>query len=151
MGTVFTIDIRDPGAWDAAVAAVVVWLQRVDAVFSTYRADSVVSRLDRGEIALDDPAAKYLTEFNLDPRVTVAHLMHNTSGIRDMLEIAASLARTLAAAQAENGQFAEAIATCRRGEELARKNGDRAMAESLRDCMESFRRGEALRGTQVSH
>jgi len=59
--------------------------------------------------------------------------------------------RTLAAAQAENGQFAEAIATCRRGEELAQKNGDRAMAESLRNCAESFRRGEALRGTQVSH
>jgi len=59
--------------------------------------------------------------------------------------------RTLAAAQAENGQFAEAIATCRRGEELAQKNGDRAMTESLHSCAESFRRGEALRGTQVSH
>src|SRR5213082_1467372 len=59
--------------------------------------------------------------------------------------------RTLAAAQAENGQLAEAIATCRRGEELAQKNGDRAMAESLHRCAESFRRGEALRGTQVSH
>ena len=59
--------------------------------------------------------------------------------------------RTLAAAQAENGQFAEAIATCRRGEELAQKNGDRAMAESLHSCAESFRHGEALRGTQVSH
>jgi len=59
--------------------------------------------------------------------------------------------RTLAAAQAENSQFAEAIATCQRGEELARRNGDRAMAESLRNCAESFRRGEALRGTQVSH
>ena len=59
--------------------------------------------------------------------------------------------RTLAAAQAENGQLAEAIATCRRGEELAQKNGDRAMAESLHNCAESFRRGEALRGTQVSH
>ena len=59
--------------------------------------------------------------------------------------------RTLAAAQAENGQFAEAIATCRRGEELAQKNGDRAMAESLHSCAESFRRGEVLRGTQVSH
>jgi len=59
--------------------------------------------------------------------------------------------RTLAAAQAENGQFAKAIATCRRGEELAQKNGDRAMAESLHSCAESFRRGEALRGTQVSH
>jgi len=59
--------------------------------------------------------------------------------------------RTLAAAQAENGQFAEAIATCRRGMELALENSDRAMAESLHNCAESFRRGEALRGTQVSH
>ena len=59
--------------------------------------------------------------------------------------------RTLAAAQAENGQFAEAIATCLRGEELAQKNGDRAMVESLHNCAESFRRGEVLRGTQVSH
>src|SRR5256886_14931558 len=59
--------------------------------------------------------------------------------------------RTLAAAQAENGRFAEAIATCQRGEQLAQKNGDRAMVESLRDCIESFRRGEGLRGTQVSH
>ena len=59
--------------------------------------------------------------------------------------------RTLAAAQAENGQFAEAIATCQHGEQLARKNGDRAMVESLRDCIEWFRRGKALHGTQVSH
>src|SRR5438067_3074947 len=59
--------------------------------------------------------------------------------------------RTLAAAQAENGQFAEAIATCRRAEELAQKYGGRAMDDSLHSCVESFRRGEALRGTQVSH
>ncbi len=59
--------------------------------------------------------------------------------------------RTLAAAQAENGQFAEAIATCQRGEELARRDGDSAMVESLGNCAESFRRGEALRGTQISH
>jgi tetratricopeptide (TPR) repeat protein len=58
--------------------------------------------------------------------------------------------RTLAAAQAENGQFPDAIASCHRGEELARGNGDQGMAESLRQCAESFRRGEALRGTQVS-
>jgi protein O-mannosyl-transferase len=59
--------------------------------------------------------------------------------------------RTLAAAQAENRLFAEAIATCERGEELAQRNSDHAMAESLRNCIESFRRGEALHGTQVSH
>src|SRR5712691_6106235 len=52
--------------------------------------------------------------------------------------------RTLAAAQAENGQFAEAIATCQRGEELARRDGDSAMVESLGNCAESFRRGAAL-------
>jgi len=59
--------------------------------------------------------------------------------------------RTLAAAQAENGKFAEAIATCGRGQELSERNGDSAMTESLRACMESFQRGEALHRTQVSH
>jgi len=59
--------------------------------------------------------------------------------------------RTLAAARAENGQFAEAIAAAEHAEELATKNGDRTMAENLRECIESFRRGEALHGTQVSH
>ena len=59
--------------------------------------------------------------------------------------------RTLAAAQAEIGNFAEAIRACRRGEELAQRNGDRAMAEGLHDCIESFRRGQALHGTQVAH
>jgi len=59
--------------------------------------------------------------------------------------------RTLAAAQAENGQFNQAIATCRRSQELAERNGDRGMAENLRNCIESFQRGEPLRWTQVSH
>ena len=59
--------------------------------------------------------------------------------------------RTLAAAQAETGQFAEAIASCQHGEELAQRDGDSAMVDSLRNCAESFRRGEALRGTQISH
>ena len=52
MGTAFTIDIRDPGEWTGAVDAVVGWLHRVDAVFSTYRSDSDVSRLRRGELRL---------------------------------------------------------------------------------------------------
>jgi Flp pilus assembly protein TadD len=59
--------------------------------------------------------------------------------------------RTLAAAQAELGQFADAIATADRAEELAKRNGDGAMAENLRECTELFRRGEPLRSTQVSH
>jgi thiamine biosynthesis lipoprotein len=52
MGTVFTIDVRDPGDWTGAIADVVGWLHRVDRVFSTYRPDSDVSRLQRREIRL---------------------------------------------------------------------------------------------------
>ncbi|MFJ3895620.1 FAD:protein FMN transferase [Streptomyces sp. NPDC090083] len=56
MGTVFSFDVRDrptPAIRDA-LAAAVHHLHRVDAVFSTYRADSHISRLDRGEIRLKD-------------------------------------------------------------------------------------------------
>jgi tetratricopeptide (TPR) repeat protein len=58
--------------------------------------------------------------------------------------------RTLAAAQAENGQFQDAVSTCSRAEELANKNGDTAMAKNLHGCVESFRRGEPLHITQGS-
>ena len=54
MGTVFSIDIRDPGPWAEAIAAVTAWLHRVDAVFSTYRADSDISRLQRQEMTIQD-------------------------------------------------------------------------------------------------
>ena len=59
--------------------------------------------------------------------------------------------RTLAAAQAENGQFADAIATAERAAALAQRNGDKATENDLRQCIELFRRGEALHRTQVSH
>ncbi|MER7505199.1 FAD:protein FMN transferase [Nonomuraea pusilla] len=54
MGTVFSFDIRDGEPEEAARALgeAVAWLHRVDAVFSTYRPDSPVSRLGRGEIGL---------------------------------------------------------------------------------------------------
>ena len=50
MGTVFSIDVRDPGDWTGAIADVVAWLRHVDAVFSTYRADSDLSRMRRREL-----------------------------------------------------------------------------------------------------
>ena len=59
--------------------------------------------------------------------------------------------RTLAAAQAENGRFAEAIATCQHAQKIAEKNGDYAMAQNLGECIELFQRGEPLHRTQVSH
>lgn len=59
MGTVFTIDIRDPadgtGAadpWRLAIARVVAWLHHVDGVFSTYRPESDIRRLQRGELPI---------------------------------------------------------------------------------------------------
>ena len=54
MGTVFSIDVRGQGDWGEALGDVVAWLHRVDAVFSTYRSDSDVSRISRGELAVDD-------------------------------------------------------------------------------------------------
>ncbi|GAA4223161.1 thiamine biosynthesis lipoprotein ApbE [Streptosporangium album] len=56
MGTVFSFDVRHSGPGDAgqALTEAVAWLHRVDAVFSTYRPDSPVSRLGRGEIDLAD-------------------------------------------------------------------------------------------------
>ena len=59
--------------------------------------------------------------------------------------------RTLAAAQAENGRFAEAVAICQRGQELAKRIGDTAMEQDLRVCEEVFRRGEPLHVTQVTN
>ncbi|MFE7433959.1 FAD:protein FMN transferase [Streptomyces tendae] len=55
MGTVFSFDVRggEPASVRAAVAAAVAGLHRADEVFSTYRDDSEVSRLARGELALD--------------------------------------------------------------------------------------------------
>jgi thiamine biosynthesis lipoprotein len=61
-GTVVSIDVRDPDTTDAAVDAA--WesvrgeLHRIDAVFSTFRPDSVVSRLRAGgtHLVADDVA-----------------------------------------------------------------------------------------------
>jgi thiamine biosynthesis lipoprotein len=54
MGTVFSFDL--PAAAAPVLPAVLRWLHWVDATFSTYRADSDVSRLGRGEIRLADCA-----------------------------------------------------------------------------------------------
>ncbi|MFD8815013.1 FAD:protein FMN transferase [Streptomyces sp. NPDC059627] len=52
MGTVVSIDLRDCGKEEAASGAdsVVRWLHEVDALFSTYRPDSAISRIGRGEL-----------------------------------------------------------------------------------------------------
>lgn len=52
MGTVFSFDVRRPGVDRIELDAIVRWLHWVDDTFSTYRPDSQISRLDRGEITL---------------------------------------------------------------------------------------------------
>jgi thiamine biosynthesis lipoprotein len=52
MGIPIGIDVRDPDPID--VEAAFDWLRDVDATFSTYRGDSDISRLDRGELAVAD-------------------------------------------------------------------------------------------------
>jgi len=62
MGTVFTIDVRAPVAAASAAASVVdevaAWLHHVDATFSTYRPDSVVSELAAGRVKPADCPAE---------------------------------------------------------------------------------------------
>lgn len=55
MGTVVSFDVRggEPGAVRTALEEAIAGLHRVDEVFSTYRADSQVSRLGRGEVTLE--------------------------------------------------------------------------------------------------
>ena len=48
MGMPIEIDVRDPVDVEPAFD----WLREVDAVFSTYREDSEISRLDRGELTV---------------------------------------------------------------------------------------------------
>ena len=49
MGTVVSFDLRGPGDHDGAIGSAVAWFHDVDRRFSTYRDDSEVSRLSRGE------------------------------------------------------------------------------------------------------
>jgi FAD:protein FMN transferase len=54
MGMPVLVDVRGERVGADAVDRVFAWLRFVDATFSTYREDSEVRRLDRGELALAD-------------------------------------------------------------------------------------------------
>ncbi len=58
MGTVASIDVRGVSTEFAAtgIAAACRWLHWVDATFSTYRPESEICRIARGELALADAA-----------------------------------------------------------------------------------------------
>ena len=54
MGMPIVVDVRDEEVEEDTLEAVFDWLRWVDATFSTYREDSEISRLDRGELAVAD-------------------------------------------------------------------------------------------------
>jgi len=54
MGTVFSIDVRDPEVGDGVLDEAFAGLHQVDQRFSPFIAGSEISRLGRGEVTLDD-------------------------------------------------------------------------------------------------
>jgi thiamine biosynthesis lipoprotein len=54
MGMPIVVEVGDGGAWEAAVDEVFRWFGFVDETFSLYQPGSEISRLNRGEVELDD-------------------------------------------------------------------------------------------------
>jgi thiamine biosynthesis lipoprotein len=54
MGMPIIVDVRDPGIGAGPIDDVFDWFRVVDATFSTFKPDSEICRLDRGELALED-------------------------------------------------------------------------------------------------
>jgi thiamine biosynthesis lipoprotein len=54
MGMPIVLDVRDEEVDEDATERLFDWLRAVDARFSTYREDSEISRLNRGQLALED-------------------------------------------------------------------------------------------------
>ena len=63
MGMPIVVDVRDDHA-APFVGEVFAWFREVDARFSTYKDDSEISRLNRGELSLDDahPDVRFILE-----------------------------------------------------------------------------------------
>ncbi|MGE0879115.1 MAG: FAD:protein FMN transferase [Acidimicrobiia bacterium] len=86
MGMAVSIDIRDD-IDRGAVTAVVDWLHHVDAVFSTYKMDSPISRFGLGEIDLDELA--HLDRDTLDVLALCEELREDTGGAFDAFTVPA--------------------------------------------------------------
>ena len=54
MGTTISLDVAHGDVTPAAVEGAFAWLRDVDSRFSTYRFDSEIGRLGRGELSLDE-------------------------------------------------------------------------------------------------
>jgi thiamine biosynthesis lipoprotein len=72
MGTVVSLDVRGDGDHAAGIRDAVAWFHEVDRRFSTYRADSEVSRYGRGELAEDALSADLREVVGACDRITAA-------------------------------------------------------------------------------
>jgi thiamine biosynthesis lipoprotein len=78
MGMPIVVDVRDPDVDDAVLDRMFDWLRLVDATFSTYKDGSEVSRINRGELSIE--------EANPDVREVLdrcEELRHETHGYFD--------------------------------------------------------------------
>lgn len=57
MGMPIILDVHDDDVEESALERAFDWLRQVDSIFSTYRSDSEISRLNRGELELRDCSA----------------------------------------------------------------------------------------------
>ena len=65
MGTVFSFDLRDERIATNTLDEAIAWLHWVDATFSTYKDNSEISKLGRGEIRIEDCAPEVRTVLDL--------------------------------------------------------------------------------------
>ncbi|MFL5961607.1 MAG: FAD:protein FMN transferase [Gaiellaceae bacterium] len=78
MGMPIVVDVRDPDVDGAALDRMFDWLRFVDVTFSTYKAGSEVSRINRGELAIEDASPDVRTVLD-----RCEELRHETNGYFD--------------------------------------------------------------------
>jgi thiamine biosynthesis lipoprotein len=106
MGMAVSIDIRDPGTPAAAISDVVSWLHHVDATYSTYIDDSVISRLGRGELDIADVSDEVAGVLRRCEQIRV-----DTDGVFDVFEVPAPNGTTLDPSGLVKGWSIERAAT----------------------------------------
>ena len=118
MGMPIVVEVRDAHDAAPAVARVFDWFRWVDAVFSTYKHDSQISRINRGELAVATSGEYARGQHVIDP-----HTRRPPAGVLSVTVIGADLATADGYATAAFAMGAE-----RSKHWLARLRGYEAMA-----------------------
>jgi len=79
-----------PGTWSAALAEATNWLHHVEAVFSTHRLDTPISRFGLGEIGLDELLADPTTRDDIAEVLALCDaFLGDTNGVFDITAVRA--------------------------------------------------------------